>query len=56
MELIVGLALPAKEEHGIGRVIKPSIHDINLLAEARTEGLSLNSEQFASDVYLDGLI
>lgn len=54
MEPIIGLAPP--KGGGIGRLITPSIHDLNLLAEARTKGLLLNFEQFRSNLYLDGLI
>ncbi len=56
MELIIGLAPPTEKDFGIAKVINPSIHDLNLLTEARTVGLPLNFEQFSSDLYLDDLI
>lgn len=56
MELIYGLAPPTKKDFGIGKVITPSIQDLNLLTEARTVGLPLNFERFGSDLYLDDLI
>ena len=54
MELLVDP--PKKKVVGITNVVHPSIHDVNLLSEARAEGLELNFEQFGLDLYLDGLI
>lgn len=56
MKSICGIAPPPKKDRGFKKEIIPSIQDLELLNEARTGGLLLNFEQFASDSHLDNLI